>query len=220
MISIKQIRAGRALLDWSQSDLAGHAGLSQTGIARIENGTNQPNSKTLKKIMAAFDFADIEFFGTTGLRERTGEVKVLRGQEGFLQFMDDVYNEISQKGGEICVYNVDEKNWFRWMGEDNYKRHAERMREIQKPYNFKILVEEGDDFFIANEFAEYRWFPKNLFRRQSFYAYGDKLAFIHFEDDDVTVQSFGQKAFSEGFKVLFNIAWDHVAISAETGADS
>ena len=50
MPTIEQIRAARALLDWSQSDLADKAGLSQTGIARIENGTNQPNSSTLEKI--------------------------------------------------------------------------------------------------------------------------------------------------------------------------
>ena len=53
MPTIEQIRAARALLGWSQSDLADRADLSQTGIARIENGTNKPNSKTLEKIKAA-----------------------------------------------------------------------------------------------------------------------------------------------------------------------
>ena len=106
MATIEQIRAARALLDWSQSDLADHAGLSQTGIARIENGTNKPNSNTLNKILTAFEIADIEFIGTTGVRKKTGEIKTLKGEEGFRSFMDDVYETAKTKGGEICLHNA------------------------------------------------------------------------------------------------------------------
>lgn len=187
MLTIEQIRAARALLDWSQSDLADHAGLSQTGIARIENGTNQPNSKTLDKIQNAFDNADIEFIGSTGVKKRTGETRILRGKAGFSEFMDDVYEVSRRYGGEVCVYNVDEKNWIKWMGEEQYKNHAAKMKAVEKDINFKILIEEGDYFFIANEFAEYRWFPSELFNTQSFYAYGKKLAFIKFEEENVEV---------------------------------
>lgn len=211
MLTIEQIRAGRALLDWSQSDLADHAGLSQTGIARIENGTNQPNSKTLKKIQTAFDDADIEFLGRTGVRKRSGEVKVLHGREGFLAFMEDVYKTIKKGGSDIRVYNVDEHNWIKWMGDEAYKAHSERMTNIETPFKCRILIEEGDDFFIAGGFGEYRWFPKDLFRKQSFYAYGRKIAFIHFMKDDVRVMILNQRDFAEGFAVLFDIAWDNVA---------
>lgn len=211
MPTIEQIRAARALLDWSQSDLAEHADLSQTGIARIENGTNKPNSQTLEKICAAFENADIEFLGLNGVRKRTGEVKILRDREGFLNFMDDVYKTVSNEGGNIYVFNVDEKNWIKWMGDDAYKAHAARMKKIQKTYSFKIVIEEGDTFFIANEFAQYRWFPKALFKSQSFYAYGNKLALIEFGDESVQVLILDQKHFTESFRILFDIAWDHVA---------
>lgn len=213
MPTIEQIRAARALLGWSQHDLADKADLSQTGIARIENGTNQPNTKTIEKIKAAFDAAEIEFLGSSGLRKRTGEVRTLRGAEGFRIFMDDVYQTITQMGGEICVYNVDEKNWIKWMGEEGYKTHADRMKNISKPYNFKILIEEDDNFFIASEIAKYKWFPKELFNRQSFYSYGNKLALINFMDNDVTIMILDQVDFTRGFHVLFNIAWDYVAKS-------
>jgi predicted transcriptional regulator len=211
MPTIEQIRAARALLDWSQSDLAERSGLSQTGIARIENGTNQPNSRTLEKIEAAFEKADIEFLGTTGLRKKTGEVKVMSGREGFIAFMDDVYETMKNAGGKICVYNVDEINWIKWMGEEQYKIHSERMKNISHPLTSKIIVKESDWFFIANEFSEYRWFPKELFNEQSFYAYDKKLAFINFKEEDVQVMILNQHEFTEGFRVLFNIAWDAVA---------
>ena len=211
MPTIEQIRAARALLDWSQSDLANHAGLSQTGIARIENGTNQPNSQTLNKIKAAFENAEIEFLGENGLRKKTGEIKVFRGQEGFRTFMDDVYETIKNKGGEACVYNVVEKNWIRWMGEDEYKAHAQKMREIKEKFHFRIIVEEGDRFFIASDFAEYKWFPKEMFKAQSFYAYGDKLGLIDFKEENVEVMMLNQKDFTDSFRILFDIAWNNVA---------
>ncbi len=211
MPTIEQIRAARALIGWSQGELAEEAGLSQTGIARIENGTNQPNSSTIAKITAAFDKADIEFIGESGVKKRVGEVRTLRGADGFKEFMSDVYETVSAQGGEICVFNVDEKNWIKWMGQDSYERHAQKMKNIQKPYNFKIIVEENDWFFIASEVAEYRWFPKELFDKQSFYAYGKKLAFLNFSENDVQVMILEQAKFSDGFKVLFNVAWNNVA---------
>lgn len=61
MITIDQIRAGRAWLGMSQDDLAKAAGLSQTGIARIETGVNTPHSGTLEKIKAALEERGIEF---------------------------------------------------------------------------------------------------------------------------------------------------------------
>lgn len=210
MLTIEQIRAGRALLDWSQSDLADQAGLSQTGIARIENGTNQPNSKTLEKIMNAFDSADIEFIDDTGVKKRKSEVKSLKGSHGFKEFMDDVHNTL-KNGGEMCVSNVDEKNWIRWMGQDAYDEHSKLMHSIGNKINSRILVKEGDTFFIASDFAEYRWFPEKLFNHQSFYAYGEKLALISFEDENVEIMILNQKEFSQSYKVLFDIAWDTVA---------
>jgi transcriptional regulator with XRE-family HTH domain len=211
MPTIEQIRAARALLDWSQSDLAEHADLSQTGIARIENGTNQPNSQTLNKIKSAFENAEIEFLGTSGLRKKSGEIKTYRGTEGFRAFMNDVYETTKEHGGEIRVSNVNEKNWYKWMGEEEYKAHAERMKAIKEKFSFKIIIEDGDWFFIANEFAEYRWFPKELFNDQSFYAYGSKLALINFKTDDVIIMILDQKNFTSSFAILFDIAWNYVA---------
>jgi transcriptional regulator with XRE-family HTH domain len=208
MPTIEQIRAARALLDWSQSDLAEHADLSQTGIARIENGTNKPNSQTLEKICAAFENADIEFLGTNGVRKRTGEVKVLKGQEGFRIFMDDVYETVKAKGGEICLFNGVPEFFIKFLGEDWYKNHSKRMESIKNNFKFKIIIKEGNHSLIAGSFAEYRWFPSILFHEKTFYSYGDKLAFLSFSDDNVVIHVLPQKEFAESFDVLFNIAWD------------
>lgn len=74
MISAAQIRAARALLDWSQRDLAALCGISQPGLANIERGVSDPRVSTLKRIQEALEDAGVEFIsedgGGEGVRRR------------------------------------------------------------------------------------------------------------------------------------------------------
>ena len=216
MPTIEQIRAARALLGWSQHDLADKADLSQTGIARIENGTNQPNSKTIQKIEAAFDKADVEFIGSTGVKKRTGEVRTLQGVDGFKELLNDIYVTAKEYGGEFCLHNAKPDNWVKWLGEDWFKMHSERMAALSDKMSFKITSEEGNTNLISSAFAEYRWFPKELFDNNCIYAYGSKLAFVTFGEDDVYIRILDDKSFAYGFKILFDIAWEGVAMKIQT----
>ena len=211
MPTLEQIRAARALLGWSQHDLAEKAGLSQTGIARIENGTNQPNSKTIAKIEASFDAADVEFIDTTGVRKRSRDIRTLEGSEGFRKLLDEVYEAAKAGDSNMCLFNGVPSLFFKWLGEDWYEYHRERMSKLNTDYQLKIIVKESEELLIGNTFAEYRHFPENLFKEKTFYAYGDKLAFMHFKEDSLKIQIMDQHDFSESFRVLFNIAWEKVA---------
>ncbi|MCH9054283.1 MAG: helix-turn-helix transcriptional regulator [Proteobacteria bacterium] len=55
-----QIRAARALLDWTQIDLAKAAGYSTTTIWRVENGSPDA-ARALGVLVETFQGADIEF---------------------------------------------------------------------------------------------------------------------------------------------------------------
>lgn len=212
MPTIEQIRAARALIGWSQGELADQAGLSQTGIARIENGTNQPNSTTIGKIKDAFDNADIEFIGDSGVKKRTGEVRTLKNVNGFRSFINNVYDIAKNEGGKIYVFNSHHTNFYKWCGgEEWYKMHAQRMAAIADNIDMRVIVAEEDNQFIGSSFAQYRWFPKDLWNDQTIYAYGDYLAFLNFLEDDVRVMILKQPKFAEGFRVLFDIAWNDVA---------
>jgi transcriptional regulator with XRE-family HTH domain len=207
MITIEQIRAGRALIDWSQGDLAEYAGLSQTGIARIENGTNKPNTKTIEKILAAFDAAGVEFIGERGVQRKSNEVKVFRGQQGFVSFINDVYETVKTFGGEICVSNVDERLFLKWLG-DSVHGHVARMQELSHKagFTFKILVQEGDENQVAS-YATYRGVKPEMFGNAPFYVYGDKLAILLF-NEDVSVFVIESKEIAEAQRKQFKITWD------------
>lgn len=209
MPTIEQIRAARALIGWSQSDLAEQANLSQTGIARIENGTNQPNSTTIEKIRTAFDKADIEFIGDTGVKKRTGEIRTLDGVSGFRAFIDDLYETTKETGKMVYLYNARPKNWHDWLGKDWWDLHSARMTKLNDKAQ-RIFIAEDDTYLISSAFSEHRYFPKELFNDQSIYAYGDKIAFVTFSDT-VRIRILDNKQFCDGFRVLLDIAWNNVA---------
>ncbi|UFW82890.1 helix-turn-helix domain-containing protein [Bradyrhizobium barranii] len=61
MISPEQIRAGRALLGITQSELAERAGISTTGLNNIERGNADPKASTLRAIEAALSEGGVIF---------------------------------------------------------------------------------------------------------------------------------------------------------------
>lgn len=207
MITIEQIRAARALLDWSQGDLAERAGLSQTGIARIEGGSQTPTVTTLEKIINTFDRADIEFIGKSGVQKKSGDMQRFEGSEGFVQFYHDIYTTMkNSRGKEVFVSNVDEREFVMWQG-DQLTEHTMRMRGLGVTY--KILVEEGDTYFPALEYAEYRWIPKEQFTSVPFYIYNSNLAMIIFGDNPqifVIDHPVIAKAFTEQFESLWSVS--------------
>jgi predicted transcriptional regulator len=68
MISIRQVKAARALLAWSQADLAEASGVSEPTIARLEaqDGPIGGRPETGAALVAALEKAGIEFIAENG----------------------------------------------------------------------------------------------------------------------------------------------------------
>jgi ribosome-binding protein aMBF1 (putative translation factor) len=73
VISAAQCRAARALLAWSQNDLAQRSKVSEKTIADFERGARVPYERTIRDMMAAFEAAGVEFTNgdAPGLRMAT-----------------------------------------------------------------------------------------------------------------------------------------------------
>ena len=56
-----QIKAGRNVLGWSQTELAKRAGIARPTVARIESFSMQPKLDTAEKIKDALRKAGVEF---------------------------------------------------------------------------------------------------------------------------------------------------------------
>jgi transcriptional regulator with XRE-family HTH domain len=71
MITGRQIQAARALLGWSQQELADRARISINALYRLENGLVDPRISTVEAVRLAFERAGLEFFSdrdSEGLR--------------------------------------------------------------------------------------------------------------------------------------------------------
>jgi predicted transcriptional regulator len=77
MLTPAQCRAARALIGWSQQDLAGNAGVGTVAIHQLESGTSQPRRSTLEVIKRALEKGGVEFIaengGGAGVRLRKGK---------------------------------------------------------------------------------------------------------------------------------------------------
>ena len=61
-----QVRAARAMLNWSQKQLSAASGVPKRTLAGFEGGETAPRSSTLAAIRAALEAAGIEFIEENG----------------------------------------------------------------------------------------------------------------------------------------------------------
>ncbi len=81
MVTIRQVKAARALLGWSQADLAYRSRISEPTVARLESADGKLGGRegTVEKIKRAIESAGIEFIdengGGAGVRLRKRQQK-------------------------------------------------------------------------------------------------------------------------------------------------
>nr|WP_281032615.1 helix-turn-helix domain-containing protein [Phyllobacterium salinisoli] len=78
LLTTEQCRGARAMLGWSQAELAKAANVSRQTIADFERGAHLPISNNLASIITAFRNAGIEFIpedgGGVGIRFKKPDV--------------------------------------------------------------------------------------------------------------------------------------------------
>jgi transcriptional regulator with XRE-family HTH domain len=68
LITTRQIKAARAMLGWSQADLARRSGISEPTVARLESADGELGGRqdTVEKIQRAIETAGVEFIDENG----------------------------------------------------------------------------------------------------------------------------------------------------------
>lgn len=204
-ITLEQIRAGRALLRWTQKDLAARAGLNDDQVHNFEGGRSR-SLEVLEAIHRAFSVHGIEFTDGEGVRRKINQVYTLTGRDGFLRFFDDVYEVAkTHKNPDICVTNTNEEIYDKWLG-DYVSVHEKRMENINvRP---RVLIRSGDLNLSSAKYCVYRSVPENQFVDDvPLYIYGDKSSFVEFQDDNVIVTVVENRIISESLRKLFEVSW-------------
>ena len=133
MLEPRQIRAARALLNWSQDDLATASGIARSSIKNIENDITTARKDTIHDIQVALENSGIEFLPGSGVRIKEETVTVLYGEEAYWTLLDDVYHTAIKEYSDICILGIDESvisnalKKDKFHGDKRLKNHLNRL---------------------------------------------------------------------------------------------
>jgi transcriptional regulator with XRE-family HTH domain len=207
MINVRQIRAARGLLDWSQAELAKASGLSLPAITKIERGTGHPRQDSLQAIRAAFENNGVEFLDTPGVQMRSEKFhsETFFGADSVLRVWEDIEKTFATgNGGELLLSGVDERIWLKFYSEP-LKLFQKKMAQLN--VSPRLLIRAGDSLITAPPSC-YRAVPEWIFAQTPYYIYHDKMAIIHWGPPQriILIQS---KNIAETFRQQFEYNWLH-----------
>lgn len=180
MITHLQVKAARALLEWSQEQLAEAAQISQPTLKNFERGASVPKVSTLMSIKNALEREGIKFTEDNGVRKINNNLLTLEEKDSVVHLWDDIYDTLKTgKGNEVLIFNGSEQKLSPHLYPVLLK-HLDRLKKIN--VTERILVQH-DDVDLFADYDYYRWTKEGMYYPMPFYVYGDKVA-IRLKDFD------------------------------------
>jgi transcriptional regulator with XRE-family HTH domain len=137
-VSSSQIRAARALLGWTQDDLAKATNLSRATIRNVELGYAVRPSN-IGEVHKALAKSGVEFMDNEGVRRQPDERKELSGPDSCDRFFEDVMQTIKEKGGElICL--IQSQDLLTKTCSTPRRTNLQRLEQVQQTTNVKCLI--------------------------------------------------------------------------------
>lgn len=176
-ISSRQIKAARALLDWSQDDLAQASQLSVATIRKLELGYISPRCSTTSVILKAFEASGIEFTASEGVRRRREDIAIFQGAGGCVAFMEDIAETAHKNGGDIMIVATSALGPYYMFG----AKTGQLLEDIvgrNSRIAIKVILTDAIDLPGSLPRLEYRSLSTNYVNPMPFCVYGDKFAMI------------------------------------------
>lgn len=204
LITSDQIRAARALKNWSQTDLAERTGLAVPTIANIELGKQMPGKSTIEKIIDAFTVGGIAFT-PNGVEFDKNEIFSLVGEGKFKNLLFDAITTMQQlpprervfmaMNAEDCATTDEETALYETMLKNkiSLKRIVSKKAEITYPqFETKIIDHEYSD------------------SKGAFFVFGDRTAFYTAAENgqEPTTLIVTNARIAETYKKTFMYMWD------------
>jgi hypothetical protein len=214
MITKEQIKAARAMLDWSQKTLAAEcATVSEPTIKLIETGRVRSTEATLDALRLTLENAGIEFTQQNGVRFRDDLFTVIEKQDEndnvYVRLMQDVYNVARHTDTEVLFAYVDQS-----VSPPDVVDQQVLIRKRGVPMRF--LVRHGDTF-LRYPLNEYRYLPKGRYLNNSIVLYGNKLAYLINRLDKIIV--INDPSIAEIRRMEFDMQWEAGERPTQTTAD-
>lgn len=209
MVSPRQIRAARGLLEWSGKELARKVGVTQATLSKIETDLVQPQERTLARIAEVLDKHGVELTDGDGVKMRQQEVRIFSGKAGYRQFLDHIYLTLKD-GGRIRQFNLSDGGNLAF-ADDYGQAHLSRMAMIDR-LDARVLTTEGDTAFPAS-YCTYRWINKDDGDLAPYYLYGDNVVLPMYESSHKREWiSINSKLLAERYARQFDKFWGKASV--------
>ncbi|MDX9689760.1 MAG: hypothetical protein RBT70_04740 [Alphaproteobacteria bacterium] len=211
-LSARQVKAARALLDWSQKDLAYAARLSVATVRKLELGHISPHEQTTRLIYQAVEDAGLEFIDSDGVRRKLEDISVFCGIDGTDQFLNDIGETTRSAGGELLIVasSLDELENVCGKGECP---KLDGLLKKDAALSIKCLLMEVREPQLSTPHMQFRTISKQYVDSVSFYVYGDKYAVIPTDKDScpkITVVK--STSVAESFRRQFFSLWEKATL--------
>lgn len=168
LITPAQCRAARALLNWSQPNLAARCDMHVQTISAFESENGSPTKKTLEKILKTLESHGVELLPNNGVSLAGNKIYKT---ETMVEIMDDILH-LLQEGEEVLLHCADERR--------SPPEVVEKYKIINaKGITVRATICEGNTYL--RDGIPSRWIPKDYFgNSEVFVIYADKFV-IHID---------------------------------------
>lgn len=183
-MTIHQIKAARALLDWTQADLAKAAGIHLNVINNIERGTSSPRQNTLDRVQAALEGSGIAFLGARGveLKRETVAVTKHEGPHFIRGFTADI---LSAAGAQEEVLSIlsDIRNFSAHDPDGTKDYYAQK---TARGFQERLITRDMPGFYPRHS-ETYRVVAPELLGPVDMVIYADRVAHLFWGANEVII---------------------------------
>ena len=207
MISSLQIKAARALLDWSQDDLAEGTGLSRTTIRSIELGyAARPGN--IKEIYRILEANGVEFLEGDGVRLRPQDKRDFMGSDSCDRFFEYMMRTVKRSGGDV-VCQFESQAMLTKVSGKTHSSNLQRLEVINRIVPVQCML--GDTMTATFVLPSYglRFSPeKPTILSMSTFVFGQQLALAYMDNNQhFSFAVFHNEKFVTDFRNYFQAKW-------------
>jgi transcriptional regulator with XRE-family HTH domain len=171
-----QVRAARAILEWSQEELADRSGIGVTTIRQIESGFSSRRNTTIN-LRGTFENAGLEFLENEGVRRRTDKFRLLEGADSCQKLYDEFLQAAHAGADEILACAPSYQVIAETLGLDKDEGRA-RVKTLCNYTRIKCLVHEDGLPEKEEPLVSIRYSFGFVVGRAQYYVFGRKFALI------------------------------------------
>ncbi len=201
-----QIKAARAMLDWSQERMAEEAGVAVSTIRNIETGC-VPSVRVAENIKRAVEKAGLEFTTAEGVQRRR-DFDVFMGEKSTECFLEDLKTTIQLRGGDVVSMMESSEMLADTCGAVG-PNAMDRLLQIGKIAPVKCLLPQTSEFAMRIPQFEFRAITSFSIMPPPFYIYGNKYAHVLLEENgNYRYLVFTSTRMASSHRTQFHVFWE------------